>query len=87
MNDIQKCKIQTQWLTGWQNGQLGLMGGPPIGAWWLGAGQGRNRQDFPRGTGCCACWGATASGRQPARRRQTECALREAACPDEEAPS
>ena len=26
------------------------------------------------GAGGCACWEATAPGRQPARRRQTECA-------------
>ena len=67
----------------------GLTGGPPVGAWWPGAGQGRNRQDLPRGVGLMRMLRGDSTGEATgsAAAYRVRNALREAACPAEEAPS
>ena len=79
-----------QWLTGWQHGQLG-------GSRWESTGRGmmaghrpgQNRQDLPRGGGRMRMLGGDstreATGSVAADRVRN--ALKEAACPAEEAPS
>ena len=65
----------------------GLTGGPPVGAWWPGASQGRNRQNLPKGVGLMRMLGGDSTGKATgsAAADRVRNALREAACPAEEA--